>query len=64
MNTTKLARRSEWLTGGAKGVASGKLPHPRKELSEATTEKCHTDDDVGDIDATSTDIVKGQDQSR
>ena len=52
------------LTSSAKGVASGELPHASEELGETTAEEGHTNDDVGGLDATSMDIVKGQNQRR
>jgi hypothetical protein len=58
------ARRRNWHAGSAKGVASGKLPHSSKELSKTTAEKCHTNNNVGDVNATGVNIVEGQNQCR
>lgn len=57
-------RLKEKLAGGAETVASGELPHARKELGETTTEESHADDDVGSGDATRTNIVQGENERR
>ena len=52
------------LAGRSETVASGELPHARKELSETTAEESHTDDDVGGVDTARINIVKRQNERR
>jgi hypothetical protein len=54
----------EKLAGSSEAVASGELPHARKELGETTAEESHANDDVGSVNATCTDIVQRQNERR
>ena len=52
------------LAGRSETVASGELPHTRKELGETTAKESHADDDVGSVDAARIDIVERQNERR
>lgn len=59
-------KRRKQLTSRTKRVPDRKLPHARQKLREPTTEKCHTDDEVGSSGgrAMGVAIIEREDESR
>jgi hypothetical protein len=51
-------------TGRAKCIAGSELPHASEKLSETTAEEGHPDDNVGSLNTTGMNVVKGEDQRR
>jgi hypothetical protein len=47
-----------------KRISTGEFPHASKELSEASAESCHANDDIGRVDRVSSSIVEREDESR
>jgi len=46
----------------AECISSGELPHSSKDLAEATDEASHAEDDVGNGDTASPNVVQGEDE--
>ena len=52
------------LTGCAKCITRGELPHASKELGKSTEEEGHTDNNVGDGNVTRMRVEEGEDERR